>query len=108
MFSGSVVCSFGETIKKNLTIGRARCIPCSRDRWYVPLGRQTKKLTNNWSSQVYTLFSGSVVCSFGEIDKILSLLSSNTISDFNYGVLFLVISDPITSKVPFVLGSCSL
>ena len=39
MFSGSVVCSFGETIKKNLTIGRGRCIPCSRDRWYVPLVR---------------------------------------------------------------------
>uniref|UniRef100_A0A8R7R181 Uncharacterized protein n=1 Tax=Triticum urartu TaxID=4572 RepID=A0A8R7R181_TRIUA len=35
------------------------CIPCSLDRWYVPLGRQNKK-TNNWSSQVYTMFSGLV------------------------------------------------
>ena len=39
-----------------------------------------QKKTNNWSSQVYTMFSGSVVCSFGEIDKILSLLPSNSIS----------------------------
>ena len=39
-----------------------------------------QKKTNNWSSQVYTMFSGSVVCCFGEIDKILSLLPSNSIS----------------------------
>ena len=25
--------------KKKLIIGRARCIPCSRDRWYVPMVR---------------------------------------------------------------------
>ena len=27
---------------KILIIGRARCIPCSRDRWYVPLVRLIK------------------------------------------------------------------
>ena len=30
--------------------------------------KQTKK-TNNWSSQVYTMFSGSVVCSYGETNN---------------------------------------
>ena len=42
-------------------------------------GDKQKKLYN-WPSRVYTMFSGSVVCSFGEINKILSLLPSNSIS----------------------------
>ena len=42
MFSGSVVCSFGET---------------------------NKKINKNWLSQVYTMFSGSVVCSYGETNN---------------------------------------
>ena len=32
---------WGDKLKK-LIIGRARCIPCSRDRWYVPLVRLIK------------------------------------------------------------------
>ena len=28
--------------QKNYIIGRAGCIPCSRDRWYVPLVRLIK------------------------------------------------------------------
>ena len=32
------------------------------------------KNSYNWSSQVYAMFSGSVVCSLGETDKISSLV----------------------------------
>uniref|UniRef100_A0A8R7QSQ1 Uncharacterized protein n=1 Tax=Triticum urartu TaxID=4572 RepID=A0A8R7QSQ1_TRIUA len=30
---------WGDKLKKIPIIGRARCIPCSRDRWYVPMKR---------------------------------------------------------------------
>ena len=70
-------------------------------------GDKQKKFNKNWLSQVYTMFSGSVVCSFGKTNKILSLLPSNSISGST--TMFLVISDLITSLSSFyVFGSCSL
>ena len=83
MFPGSVACEIGLAWavinNKHVIVEPGVYHVLGIGGMFLWGDKQTKK-TNNWSSQVYTMFSGSVVCSFGETDKILSLLPSNSIS----------------------------
>ena len=82
MFPGSVACEIGLAWavinNKNVIVEPGVYHVLGIGGMFLWGDKQKK--TNNWSSQVYTMFSGSVVCSFGETDKILSLLPSNLIS----------------------------
>ena len=77
MFPGSVACEIGLAWA---VINNNRNVIVEPGVYHVLgiggmfLWGDKQKKTNNWSSQVYTMFSGSVVCSFGETDIISSLV----------------------------------
>ena len=71
MFPGSVACEIGLAWavinNKNVIVEPGVYHVLGIGGMFLWGDKQKK--TNNWSSQVYTMFSGSVVCSYGETNN---------------------------------------